>query len=436
MSPLHRSVTREAPYVPYPPDYNAFWVSISICLTYYFGIAQCVKMPKQRNEDKMPGKWSLGAGLAGAALMTMAGWATPASKTDMPNVRQAPFGQTATGQKVDVFTLTNKNRLEAKIITFGGAIISLKVPDRTGKLENIVLGFDTLAPYLAGVPYFGAVIGRYGNRIANGKFTIGKTSYQLPLNDGPNSLHGGFKGFDKVVWQAAPFEDKKGPGLRLTYVSPDGDAGYPGKLTVHVTYHLTADNALSIDYQATTTKTTPVNLTNHSYFNLSGNSETSILDQKLTIKADTFTPVSNVLIPTGELKLVTDTPFDFRKATAIGARIEANDEQLNFGRGYDHNWVLVKPKAGAMTVAAILSDPASGREMEIRTTEPGLQFYSGNFLDGKAAGTGTVFKHRTGLCLETQHFPDSPNHANFPSTLLKPGQHYSSHTVLVFRTEN
>lgn len=333
-----------------------------------------------------------------------------------------------------IYTLTNSNGIEVRIMTYGAAIVSLKTPDRKGRLENIVLGFDKLDPYLAGVPYFGAIVGRYANRIANGRFTLGGASYQLPKNDGPNSLHGGDKGFDKRNWSASPFETPQGPGLRLTYVSTAGEEGYPGQLTAHVTYLLGNDDSLAIDYEAKTTAPTPVNLTNHAYFNLTGDPKNTILNHVLTINADKFTPVDATLIPTGELRPVANTPFDFRKATAIGARIGADDEQLRLGHGYDHNWVLAKPGTDAMTTAAILSDPVSGRTLEVRTTQPGLQFYSGNFLDGKPAGHGTVFEHRTGLCLETQHFPDSPNRPSFPSSILRQGQTYSEHTVLRFGT--
>ena len=365
--------------------------------------------------------------VAGIAITVTAGWAG--------DIQKVPFGKTADGQAVDIYTLTNKNGLEARIMTYGATVVSLKTPDKNGKLEDIVLGFDSLDPYLAGVPYFGATIGRYGNRIAGGRFTLDGVAYQLPKNNGPNSLHGGDKGFDKRLWRAAPIENKNGPELRLTYVSADGEMGYPGRLTVHVTYQLRNDNALAIDYSAKTTKPTIINLTNHSYFNLSGDFDHPITDEVLTINADSFTPVDATLIPTGVLQPVADTPFDFRKPTVIGAGIDADNQQIHYGPGYDHNWVLVKSKPGAMTTASVLSDPLSGRVLEVKTTEPGLQFYSGNFLDGLPSGKGTVFKHRTGLTLETQHYPDSPNEPSFPSTVLRPGQTYVSHTVYVFRTE-
>lgn len=364
------------------------------------------------------------AGTCAAALMAGANAAaTP----------KADFGRTADGKPIEAYTLTNAKGAEARVMTFGATLVSLKMPDRAGHMANVVLGFDDAKNYVAGVPFYGATIGRYGNRIAGGKFVLDGKTYQLPTNNGPNSLHGGVKGFDKRLWTAEPIQTKQGPALKLTYVSADGEEGYPGQLTVHVTYTLRNDNALSIKYEATTTKPTVVNLTNHSYFNLSGDPNKTILDAALKINADKFTPVNSTLIPTGELKPVKGTPFDFRTSTAIGSRIEANDEQIKFGGGYDHNWVLNK-KAGVMTTAAVLSDAASGRVMEVKTTEPGLQFYTGNFMDGKPAGAGTVYKHRTGLCLETQHFPDSPNHANFPTTVLRPGQTYQTETVFAFST--
>lgn len=381
----------------------------------------------------MSGTRFLCVGIAGLALAALI--AAPAAAALPAHVQKAPFGKTAKGQTVDIYTITNKNGLEARVTSYGGRIASLKVPDRAGKLGNIVLGFDTVEPYTKGLPYFGALIGRYGNRIANGAFTLDGKTYHLAQNDGPNNLHGGVNGFDKVLWKVVPFEDAKGPGLKLTYVAADGEEGFPGKLTAHVTYQLTNDNKLHITYEATTTKPTPVNLTNHSYFNLTGDTENTIADHELVLNADKFTPVSKVLIPTGELKDVTGTPFDFRTSTKIGARIGAEDEQLKFAGGYDHNWVLNQSKPGAVTLAAVLSEATTGRVMKVYTTEPGVQFYSGNFLDGKPAGTGTVFKLRTGLCLETQHFPNSPNQANFPTTIVQPGQVYHTETVFEFSTE-
>jgi aldose 1-epimerase len=348
-------------------------------------------------------------------------------------IQKSPFGR-AGEQPVEIYTLTNAHGIEVRVMTYGAAIVSLKTPDRAGQLKNIVLGFDTLDPYLAGVPYFGATVGRYANRIANGRFTLDGKSYQLPQNDGVNSLHGGRQGFDKRVWTAQTNQSAHGAVLRLTYVSAAGEEGYPGALTAHVTYRLADDDTLAIDYEATTTAATPLNLANHAYFNLTGDPTHTILDHQLTLNADRYTPVDATLIPTGELRAVAGTAFDFRAPYAIGKRIGDADEQLQRGHGYDHNWVLNKAQPGAMTLAALLSDPDSGRLVEIRTTQPGIQFYSGNFLDGKPAGGGSVFQYRTGLCLETQHFPDSPNQAAFASTILRPGQVYSEKTLLAFRT--
>jgi aldose 1-epimerase len=350
-----------------------------------------------------------------------------------PHVQKAPFGN-ADGRPVEAYTLTNKAGLEAKIMTYGATLVSLKTPDRNGKLANIVLGFDSVGPYVAGVPYYGATIGRFANRIANGRFTLNGKQYQLPQNDGTNSLHGGKKGYDKRLWTAAPFENKLGPGVKLTYVDADGAEGYPGQVTVKVSYQLRNDNNLSVVYDAVTAKATPINLTNHSYFNLSGDFNKTILDEELTIYANTFTPVNAMLIPTGELRPVKGTPFDFRKPTVIGTHINDNDEQVRFARGFDDNWVLNKSRPGAMTKASVLTDLATGRQIEVRTTEPGLQFYTGNFMDGKPAGKGTVFKYHTGLTLETQHYPDSPNQPKFPSTILNAGQMFHSRTDFIFRT--
>jgi aldose 1-epimerase len=348
-------------------------------------------------------------------------------------IGQAEFGRVGE-TSVQIYTLTNVHGIEARIMTYGAALVSLKTPDRAGKLQNIILGFDSVQPYVAGVPYFGATVGRYANRIAGGQFVLDGKTYQLPQNNGPNSLHGGNRGFDKRVWTAQPMETPTGPSLRLTYVSAAGEEGYPGELTAHVTYRLDDDDTLIIEYEARTTAATPVNLANHAYFNLTGDAERTILDHVLQINADRFTPVNATLIPTGEMRSVADTPFDFRAPHSIGSRINVKDEQLRLGGGYDHNWVLNSSSTGGLKLAAVLTDPTSGRSLEIRTTQPGLQFYSGNFLDGKPAGAGSVFKYRTGLCLETQHFPDSPNQPAFPSTILRPGQVYSQKTVLRFGT--
>ncbi len=359
--------------------------------------------------------------------------AAPTAEANAMPIGKAPFGKTADGKQIDIYTLTNASGMEARIMTYGGTLVSLKTPDRNGHMANVVLGFDSAKPYIVGVPFYGAIIGRYANRIAKGRFTLDGETYHLPKNDGPNSLHGGISGFDKRQWTAAPLQTKEGPALKLTYVSADGEEGYPGQLTVHVIYTLRNDDSLDIKYEATTTKPTVVNLTNHSYFNLSGDPNKTILHDVLKINADKFTPVDKNLIPTGELKSVKGTPFDFLTPTIIGSRIDDQDEQLAFARGYDDNWVLNKPQPGEMTVAAVLTDPITGRVLEVKTTEPGVQFYTGNFMDGKPAGNGTVYKYRTGLCLETQHFPDSPNHPEFPSTVLHPGQTYHSETVFAFK---
>jgi aldose 1-epimerase len=355
-----------------------------------------------------------------------------AGQTAQHSIGHAGFGR-AGDSNVQIYTLTNIHGIEARIMTYGATLVSLKTPDRAGKLGNIILGFDSLDSYTAGVPYFGATVGRYANRIAGGQFMLDGTRYQVPRNNAPNSLHGGDRGFDKRVWKAEPIETPTSSSLRLTYVSAAGEEGYPGELTAHVTYQLDNDDTLTIKYEATTTAPTPVNLANHAYFNLSADPQRTILDQVLQINADRFTPVNATLIPTGEARAVAQTPFDFRTPHLIGSRINDKDEQLRLGGGYDHNWVLNTAGFRSLTLAAVLTDPGSGRSVEFRTTQPGLQFYSGNFLDGKPAGVGTVFKYRTGLCLETQHFPDSPNQPSFPSTILRPGQTYSESTTLTFR---
>lgn len=349
-------------------------------------------------------------------------------------ITSAPFGKTASGAPVELYTLRHSRGMEAQIMTYGGIVTCLTAPDRNGKYADIVLGHDTLAEYIKNnSPYFGALIGRYGNRIAKGRFVLDGKQYALPTNDGPNSLHGGNIGFDKVVWKAAAMESTaNGPQLTLTYLSRDGEEGYPGALSVTAVYTLTEDNALRLDYTATTDKSTIVNLTHHSYFNLRGHGD--ILSHVVQINADRFTPVDSTLIPTGELNPVANTPFDFRKPTAIGARIDVADEQLKFGRGYDHNWVINK-KPGELAPMATVYEPETGRVLEVSSTEPGLQFYTGNLLDGtQPAKGGSTYAHRTGFCLEPQHFPDSPNRSEFPSTVLKPGQTYTNTIVYRFST--
>jgi len=341
-----------------------------------------------------------------------------------------PFGS-ANGQPVEQITLVNANGIELRAITYGGIITSLKTPDRSGALGDIVLGFDSIDGYLGDHPFFGAIIGRYGNRIAKGRFTVDGTEYKLATNNGPNHLHGGNKGFDKVIWKGELMSSLPGQSaVKFTYTSPDGEEGYPGTLAVEVTYTLTNNNELIVDYLARTDKATHVNLTQHSYFNLAGGGD--ILGHELTIDADRYTPVDATLIPTGELAPVESTPFDFRKSTAIGARINDAHPQIKNGSGYDHNWVLANPKTDLHRAARVV-EPKSGRTLEVATTEPGMQFYAGNFLDGKIIGKGgRSYGHRSGFCLETQHYPDTPNQKNFPTTLLQPGADYKSRTVFVF----
>jgi len=347
-------------------------------------------------------------------------------------VTQSTFGTMPDGTKIDLFTLTNANGVEVRVITYGAVIVSIKAPDRRGHFDDIVTGFDTLEGYLTRSRYFGAVVGRYGNRIANGRFTLDGKTYELATNNGKNHLHGGLRGFDKVVWTGSRFERNGNGGVALTYVSRDGEEGYPGTLNATVTYTLTPRNELIVDYAATTDRATPINLTNHSYFNLAGDGHGDILQHVLTIDADRYTPTDDTQIPTGELAPVEGTPFDFRKPTPIGTRIDANDEQIRRGHGYDHNFVL-RSASDRLHHAARLVDPSTGRTLDVATTEPGVQFYSGNNLDGSAVGkSGHVYARRTSLCLETQHFPDSPNHANFPSTILRPGERFQSQTVFTF----
>lgn len=365
-----------------------------------------------------------------AATLALASCSTP--QKNSPQISRQPFGSTPDGTAVELYTLRNSKGVEARISNYGGLVISLKVPDRTGAMGDVTLGYDTLAGYLKETPYFGALIGRYGNRIANGKFTLDGRQYTLATNNGPNALHGGLKGFDKVVWEPKVIVTPQGPALQLRYLSRDGEEGYPGNLDVTAIYSLTEDNGLKVEFTATTDKATVVNLTHHSYFNLAGSGD--ILGHVVKILSDKFTPVDSTLIPTGELRPVAGTPFDFRTPTAIGARIGQNDEQLKFGGGYDHNWVINKP-AGELALMAEVYEPKTGRVMEVLSTEPGLQFYSGNFLDGTITGKyGQVYAHRTGFCMEPQHFPDSPNKPSFPSVVLRPGQVYRNTMVYRFST--
>ena len=348
-------------------------------------------------------------------------------------IRKESFGKMPDGADVEIFTLTNKNGIEMRIMTYGGIVVSLRTPDRKGTMEDVVLGFENLTDYFKEHPYFGALVGRYGNRIGKGKFKLGGTEYKLAINNGENHLHGGLKGFDKVLWSPKTSDTDTTCSLELSYTSKDGEEGYPGTLKTTVTYTLNDQNEVQIEYKATTDKETVVNLTNHTYFNLRGAGEGEILSTELMINADGFTPVDAGLIPTGVIKPVKDTPFDFTKPKPIGRNImDDSNEQIKFGGGYDHNFVLNKG-AGGFTKAAEAFDSKSGRVLEVATTEPGVQFYTGNFLDGKLLGKGNkAYGKRYAFCLETQHYPDSPNKPQFPSTVLRPGEEYKSRTVWKF----
>jgi aldose 1-epimerase len=341
------------------------------------------------------------------------------------SIERQDFGKTPDGESVDLYTLTNTNGLKTQIMTYGGIVTTLYVPDRDGNLADIVSGYDNLDEYTKENPYFGALIGRYGNRVGKGKFTLNGVQYTLATNNGSNHLHGGIKGFDKVVWDAEPMETNEGPALKLNYLSKDGEEGYPGNLNCTVIYTLTNNDELKISYEAETDKETVVNLTHHSYFNLGGYDSGDILSHELTLNADNYTPVDDDLIPTGQIKPVKGTPMDFTKPTAVGTRID------QVKGGYDHNFVL-NSSDGSLALAASVYEPKTGRVMEVSTTEPGIQFYSGNFLDGSLKGKGAVYNKHTAFCLETQHFPDSPNQPDFPTVVLKPGEKYTHLTVHKF----
>ena len=370
-----------------------------------------------------------------ASLFPRTGLASPPSGKQ--GVKKESFGTLPDGTPVDIYTMTNAHGMEIRATNYGGIVVSLRVPDKKGNLGDIALGFDDLKGYLANTPYFGAIIGRYGNRIANGKFTLDGKDYTLARNNGPNSIHGGLKGFNKVVWQAEPFHSAAGVGIILSYTSKDGEEGYPGNLKTKVTYTLTDKNEWIIDYEAITDKATPVNLTEHTYFNLAGEGKGDVLGHILQLNASRFTPVDQNLIPTGELRPVKSTPLDFTQPTAIGARIDADYEQLRLGHGYDHNFVTESARKNSDPVlAARVKEPTSGRVLEVYTTEPGLQLYTGNFLDGTLTGKkGHAYKRRFGFCLETQHFPDSPNHPDFPPTILRPTETYRSRTIYKMSAE-
>ncbi len=375
----------------------------------------------------LPGLFTLFA----AASMLVAG-CSPAHQDSTRRTR-APFG-TVDGKEVFLYTLRNNSGMEARITNYGGIVVSLLVPDKSNRTGDVVLGYDSLSSYLKATPYFGAIVGRYGNRIGRARFTLDGKEYTLNANDGVNTLHGGLKGFDKVVWDADESTPATKAALSLSYLSRDGEEGYPGNLKAGVVYTLTDSNELRIDYSATTDKPTVLNLTHHSYFNLAGAGSGDILSHEVMLNADRFTPIDSGLITTGELKPVEGTPMDFRTPTAIGARIGVADDQLRFGRGYDHNWVLTRSGDG-LSLAARVAEPTSGRVMEVWTTQPGIQFYSGNFLDASNIGKGgKAYAYRTGFCLETQHFPDSPNKPSFPTTVLRPGENFTSTTIYRFST--
>lgn len=353
--------------------------------------------------------------------------------TPILSINAAPFGTLPDGNTVTAFTLTNAHGMQVKIIDFGAIISEIHVPDRDGVLADVVLGFDAIEPYLTNSAFLGALIGRFGNRIAEGRFTLDGKRYQLAVNNGVNHLHGGEQGFHQVLWQAEPFEKADAVGVTFTRSSLDGEDGYPGKLDVTVVVELDNDNALSLRYHAVTDQATPVNLTNHSYFNLAG--QGTILSHEIMINADRYTPVDAGSIPTGEITDVAGTPFDLRQSKPVSAGIDSTHAQIDIGRGYDHNFVLNKEAGQALSLAAVVREPVSGRVMEVLTEEPGVQFYSGNFLDGSAEGKGRLHAYRSALCLETQHFPDSPNHAHFPDSVLRPGQVYQTRTVYRFSVE-
>lgn len=365
-------------------------------------------------------------------IATLAAACAFCSFANAQSVKQEDWGKTKSGEQVKMFTLKNSKGMTVKVIDYGAIITEIQAPDRNGEFADIVLGFDNIRDYQELTDYFGAVVGRYGNRIAEGKFSIGDNDYTLPQNNGVNSLHGGKVGFDQKVWTGEAVANDDAAKLTLKLKSPDGDQGYPGNLDVTVTYTLTNENKLIVNYKATTDKPTVCNLTQHSYFNLYGAGNGNILGHEVMLNADAFTPVDETLIPTGELKKVEGTPFDFRKPRPVGSRIEKADEQLIIGGGYDHNWVLNKKAPGEMSLAARVYEPVSGRMLTIETTEPGIQFYSGNFLAGQPGKGGKNYFFRYGMCFETQHFPDSPNQENFPSTLLQPGETYDTTTVFTF----
>ncbi len=378
--------------------------------------------------------------VAGVLLLVNQTSCVQSEKSRVPDVKpparitKAPFGNLPSGEAVTGFTLTNANGIELHAIDYGGIITSLRTPDRGGVVADVVLGYSSITGYLTSTPYFGAIVGRYANRIAKGQFTLDGQQYTLAVNNGSNALHGGLVGFDKVLWRGEPFDSAASGkvGVLFRYTARDGEEGYPGNLAVTVTYTLNDKDEFAVDYHATTDKATPINLTQHTYFNLAGAGAGAVFGNMITINADRYTPVDSTLIPTGELRSVTGTPFDLRTPVEIGAHINDADAQLKIAGGYDHNFVLNRTADGLVT-AAVVENPATGRVMTVSTTEPGIQFYTGNFLDGTITGKNShVYGRRGGFCLETQHFPDSPNQQSFPSTILRPGEAYQSRTVFAF----
>lgn len=359
---------------------------------------------------------------------------TQSGETTM-TIEKTIFGNLTDGRQADLFTMKHPDGSVVQITNFGAAVVAVKVPDKEGTIEDVVLGFDNLSDYENIRAFYGAIVGRYGNRIDHGRFTLNGTEYKLAVNDGDNHLHGGIKGFDRVLWQVDDYHARDAAVLKLSYLSEDGEEGYPGNLQVRVTYSFDQDRALRIDYRITCDKPTVKNITNHAYFNLSGNLKDDILGHELMLNADQYLPVVKGLIPTGEFRPVAGTVMDFRQPHPIGARIDDDDQQLKFGLGYDHNWILNKER-DSLSLAGTVFEPTSGRLMEIYTTEPGIQFYSGNFMDGSHSGHGgRMYTHRHAICLETQHYPDSPNHDNFPTTVINPGEVYTSTTIYKFGVE-
>ncbi|WP_229748156.1 aldose epimerase family protein [Lacimicrobium alkaliphilum] len=394
-------------------SFSRQFATLAACVTLLFGLSACSEGPQSQSASQPQAE-------------------KETSMSSQPSFSSQDYGTLSSGEKVTQVTLRNSNGIEMDVISYGGIITRLLTPDAQGQMGDIVLGLDSLEEYVQSNPYFGALIGRYGNRINKGRFELEGRVYQLDTNDGENHLHGGVQGFDKRNWQMTPFKTDSSAGVELALVSEDGDQGYPGRLEVKVVYELSNNDELDMRFEATTDKPTIVNMTQHSYFNLAGSGD--ILGHELMIPADAYTPVDEGLIPTGEIADISNTPFDFREPTPMGERINEDHEQLQRGQGYDHNYVLDREGDGKLRLAARVEEPVSGRVLEVASEEPGVQFYSGNFLDGSLTGKGTTYQHRSGFCLEPQHFPDSPNQAMFPSTRLNPGETYRTRIIYRFLT--